>query len=78
MSKKYKITHQKKDCIGCGLCVELCPESWSIDEKTNLATLKGAKEVAGVEVGEIDEKNLADNLKAEEECPVSIIKIEKK
>jgi len=77
MEKKYKVTHQKKDCIGCGLCAELAPQSWSIEEGANLATLKGAKEVNGVETGEIDEKDLADNLKAEEGCPVNTIKIVK-
>ena len=30
---KIKITHLRKNCIGCNSCVEYSPENWDISDK---------------------------------------------
>ena len=78
MSKKYTVVHDRKNCIGCGMCTQVCPQSWSINEDDGLAVLEGAKEKGDVYIGEIHESDLDDNLSAEASCPVKIIKVESK
>ena len=71
-----KIIHDKENCIGCGVCAEICPKSWKMSDdgksfllgsKLNSNTKKYEKEV-----GEID-----CNQEAVNSCPVNVIKIEK-
>ncbi len=76
MSKIYKVIQKRKDCIGCGLCATLCPQSWKMEDD-GLSKLQGSKEKNNVWVGEIHESDLDCNLNAEKECPVNIIKVEK-
>ena len=45
---KYKIIHDKQNCISCGACAAIAPELWEMDAK-GLAQLKSdAKEINGV------------------------------
>ena len=37
-----KIAHNKRECIGCGACVGLCPEYFELEEGGR-AHLKGSK-----------------------------------
>lgn len=71
-----KIIQNRKDCIGCGTCVVLCPKFWEMGDDSK-AVLKGApkKENGDWEL-EIDEKDLVCNKDAADACPVKIIKIE--
>ena len=75
--KKYKVVHQRNNCIGCISCSADCPQSWELDKSDGLARLKGSKQEEYNWVGEISEADLTDNLAAEKNCPVQIIKIEK-
>lgn len=63
---KYKIIHDEKTCINCGVCVSLCPDNWEMKN----GKVKPKKTI-------IDEKELECNQKAMDSCPTQSIKIEK-
>ncbi|MCB2293255.1 ferredoxin [Clostridium algoriphilum] len=59
--------HVDKDtCIGCGLCPEVCPEIFEMDED--------GKAVASSD--EVLENLLSSAKDAEEQCPVNAITVE--
>ena len=51
------------DCIGCGLCVTLCP---GVFEMTDSGTARAAE-------GEVMQKTVDTALEARDSCPVSAI-----
>jgi len=72
-----RITHHRGKCIGCNYCVEVAPNTRSIDETDGKAILKEAKqkkEFFHLTTGN-DEYN--DNIEAKNLCPVKIIKVER-
>ena len=57
-----KVSINKEDCVGCGLCVDDCPDVFEMQE-----------DVAAVKVKEVPE-NLVNAVKeAAENCPVDAI-----
>lgn len=62
---KYKITQEREKCIGCGTCAAVCPENWEMKKDGKSSPKK-------TEVNDI-----GCNKAAEENCPVSIIHVEK-
>ena len=57
-----KVSINKEDCVGCGLCVDDCPDVFEMQE-----------DVAVVKVEEVP-KNLVNAVKeAAENCPVDAI-----
>jgi ferredoxin len=75
MAKKYRVTHDKESCIGCGACAAMAPDHWTMndDGKANLigSTGKGSKTFKI-----ITEHDLAANEEAASSCPVEVIHIE--
>jgi len=70
-----KIIHDKKKCIGCGACANVCPTMFEMSEN-QIANLKNSKEINGV--FELETDNAMDCIKeAADVCPINIIKIEK-
>lgn len=59
-----KASVDKETCIGCGLCVDICPEVFEI---------KG--DAAVVQPGPVSIENEETCKQAAEDCPVSAIKI---
>lgn len=53
-------------CIGCGLCVEICPEVFEMDDE----------QIAIVIESPIPEDVENEAMDAEEQCPTSAISIE--
>lgn len=53
------------DCIGCGVCAELCPEAFVLDEDEGEARI-------------ISQKACAEVKEAVDSCPVSAISCEDK
>lgn len=70
---KYKIVHERENCIGCGSCVATAPLFWEIDG--GKANLKKSKKVGKNFELEIDEKDFQINLDAAKSCPVNVIHI---
>ncbi|MBI1971105.1 ferredoxin [Candidatus Woesearchaeota archaeon] len=77
---KYKIVYERNSCIGVASCAAVNGEFWvmdqSGDEKADIAkgknptiTKEGNQELI------IEEKDLAKNIEAAENCPVNIIHI---
>jgi ferredoxin len=54
-------------CIGCGLCVDICPDMFAMDEETDVATTKALRVPA-----ELKEKSR----EAATNCPVEAIVVE--
>lgn len=74
--KFYRILHERYGCIGCGSCELEAPQTWELDSVDGLSNLKEGTFNGRVFTREIDEMDLADNKRACESCPMSIIKIE--
>jgi ferredoxin len=74
---KFKIIHERPDCIACGACVAAAPDHWEMNENDGLADLKGADTVGENQEKIIDESELAPNQEAAQCCPVQIIHIKK-
>ncbi|MFH1823165.1 MAG: ferredoxin [archaeon] len=66
MPKTYKIIQKHEECIGCGACVGACPENWEFSED---GKAKPKKLI-------ISNGEYRCNKRAEEVCPVEIIKIQ--
>ncbi|MDL2324966.1 ferredoxin [Ruminococcaceae bacterium OttesenSCG-928-A16] len=60
-----KVTVDRGACIGCGLCAEICPEVFEMDED-NIATI----------ISQPDASTMASAKEAAGSCPVSAITIE--
>ena len=54
------------NCIGCGLCPDVCPEVFEIQDSDGLAHVK---------VGEVKEEWIESAKEAEDQCPVSAISV---
>ena len=72
----FKITHKKPDCIGCGLCAEVAPNYWEMDDEGLARLLSVDKTYKGIEygLGFDEDKELIEE--AIEGCPVQIIGME--
>lgn len=60
---KYRIEHDRENCIGCGACAASCPENWEMSSDGKSKCLKGELEELGC------------NETAASGCPVSVIHI---
>lgn len=64
---RYKVVIDRENCIGCAACVAVCPENFEIKDDGKAMPIKPT----------ITEKEYPNNKKAEEVCPVKVIKITK-
>lgn len=71
-----RITHHRVKCIGCNYCVEVAPNTWSMDETDGKAVLKGAKQKKEFFLLITGNDEYEDNIEARNLCPVKIIKLE--
>ena len=60
---KYVIEHVRDECVGCGVCVSLCPDNWEMAEDGKSRALNT----------ELDD--LGCNMEAAQSCPTGCIKI---
>ncbi len=71
---KFKIEHDRPNCIGCGACAAVAPSYWEMVDDGK-SSIKDCKKVGDKEEKDIDEKDLAANKEAAESCPVNVIHI---
>lgn len=72
------ITHRRKDCIGCNSCVEHAPGRWEMEDKDGKSNLLGAVKKGDHYVLKASDDEYEANKHAAQDCPVSIIHVEKK
>ena len=70
---KYKIEHDRPNCIGCAACVTVCEKFWEMNEdgKSDIKTGKNRKD--GWQELDIKEEDIESNKEAAECCPVNVI-----
>ena len=68
MSKK--IVHDRNNCIGCGACAAVSPETWEMNADGKADLKKGKKAGANVE---LEVKEFGSNEDAANSCPVNVI-----
>lgn len=72
--KKFKIKHDRPNCIGCNACANIVPEFWEMSDLDGKADVVGStKTTDGWEELEITEKDFERNMDAAESCPVNVI-----
>ncbi len=72
---KFKIFHDKPNCIGCGACAAVAEEYWEmIGDKSHL---RGSTETSEGKEELILEKDFEMNEEAAMVCPVEVITIKK-
>jgi ferredoxin len=67
-----KIIHKRENCIGCGMCTNLCEKYWQMAEDGK-AKLLNSKEKNGN--WELEIKELDCNQEVADSCPVQCIQI---
>jgi len=76
-TKKVTITHKRNDCIGCGSCACIAPQTWTMNVSDGKSDMKnGAWKGKQFVVGNIETKEDREkNREAEKACPVHIIRV---
>jgi len=69
-----KIIHERSKCIGCGVCVALCPKYWEMAEDGKSRVL-GSKISPKTGNSELEIKKIDCNQEAADSCPVLCIRI---
>jgi len=68
-----KIIQKNSECIGCGVCVAVCPEFWEMQDDAKAKPKLGKKNTNGDFEFEVDE--VGCNKDAAESCPVQVISL---
>jgi len=76
--KKYKIEHDRANCIGCGACVAVAPDHWEMNDDGKSDIIKGKdRKEDGWQEKDISEEEYKENMEAAESCPVNVIHLKK-
>ena len=75
---KFKIEHDRPNCIGCGACAALVPDHWIMDDDGKSNIIKGTRLPDTREEKDIEEKEYKPNYEAAECCPVNVIHLVEK
>ena len=71
-----RIIHKYLECIGCDLCCEVAPSYWKMNDE-GLAELRWvSRDKGNLQFGEGWDEDIETLRRAEESCPVNIIRIE--
>ena len=75
-NKKYKIEHDRENCIACSACSAVAPEFWIMSEEDGKAdVVNSTKTPDGYEHLDLEDKDYAINKEAADLCPVNVIHI---
>ncbi len=75
---KYKIEHDRPNCIGCAACASVNPDFWVMDADGKSDIVGGKKLPNGEEELDIEDKDFKSNKEAADVCPVNVIHIRDK
>lgn len=70
---KFKIVHERPECIGCGACTAIAPKFWKMNDDGSKSDLIGAKDVDECQERELND--LENNMEVAETCPINCIHI---
>jgi ferredoxin len=70
---RYKLEHNRPDCIGCGACAAVAPKFWEMNDDGKSDIIKGSNRVDGWQELDIDQKDFDFNKEAADVCPVNVI-----
>lgn len=70
-----KVFHYRDRCVGCANCVLVAPQYWQMNYRDGKADLEGNKTNKNVWVAEVGDEDLLFVKKAEQNCPVQVIRI---
>jgi ferredoxin len=74
----FKIEHDRPNCIGCGACAAVSPDSWEMSPADGKSDLKGSKHTKNgndIVKEELELDDLKGNKDAADSCPVNVIHI---
>lgn len=72
--KKYRIRHDRPNCIGCSACASIAPAFWEMSPMDGQSDIIGSnKTPEGWEELDISEADFQCNMDAAEACPVNVI-----
>jgi len=74
-NSKFKIEHDRPNCIGCGACAALQPDLWEMDQDGKSNIVGGTKLKDGGEEIFFNEDLHDAHKEAAESCPVNVIHI---
>jgi len=75
--KKYKLEHDRPNCIGCSACTAVAPDFWEMNDDGFSDIKEAKKREDGREERDITDEELDVNMEAAESCPVNVIHIKK-
>lgn len=76
MDKKFKVIHDRENCIGCSACASVCPKFWGMNAKDGKSDLIGATPAEnGTTELIVSGEDLEENQNAADVCPVQVITV---
>ncbi len=73
---KATVTHDRENCIGCGMCALICPRYWTMSPMDGKSDLTDAVEKKGMFQRKVVAEDVEENKEAAEACPVRVIKVQ--
>lgn len=75
--KKLEILHNRPDCIGCGACAAIFPDTWKMNQDGKADVIGSDLDDKGWEHKNFEEKDFELNMECAQSCPVNVIHIKK-
>jgi len=73
---KFRIEHDRPNCIGCAACVTLAPHFWEMNPDDGKSDIKNSKkDERDWEILDIEKEDFESNKDAADACPVNVIHI---
>ena len=72
---KFKLEHDRPNCIGCAACAAVAPDFWEMNDDGKSDIIDAPVREDAWQEKEIDEKDFQANKEAADACPVNVIHI---
>ena len=72
---KFKIEHDRPNCIGCAACAAVFPERWTMNDDGKSDVVEGKKDEKGWEHLDFEQADFERHKEAADSCPVNVIHI---
>jgi len=74
---KFKLEHDRQNCIGCGACAAVAPEHWEMGPDGKSDIIECTKRQDGWQEKQIESGEYEKNRLAADSCPVNVIHIKR-